>query len=437
MFKEDLIFEVKPDEIKVRKNLPRLRKKFENIEKLAESIKQHGQIHPVVVNRDLELIAGGRRLAACALAGVKVKCIYRDAVDDLTMRELELEENLQREDLTPAEESKGVEELHRIKQEKYGKATPGVKGGWTLEDTAKLLGKTKGSVIEDLHIAEAVSNYPELAKAKTKSEIKKAYRGIQKLVERTGALEAFQKAVEERKEKHAPEIVCDDAAAHMQSMEDNSVDLLLTDPPYGIAIDEMMISVGGKTGGFSTAGFKFKDDEKKAIELYTLLAKESFRFCKPTAHAFVFTAPDYFWFLRALFRKVGWSVYPKPIIWIKGPSGQTNVPAYWPASCYEMILYARQMDAKLVIEARPDWIQCPRVNESVKRHPTEKPVPLLKELIERTTLPGKLLYDPFMGSGASLEAALETNLFSIGVDIAKECCEAASERVTKWMREHS
>ena len=165
---------------------------------------------------------------------------------------------------------------------------------------------------------------------------------------------------------------------------------------------------------------------------YEILAKESFRFTVSDAHGYVFCGPEYFWTLRAIFMTAGWRVHVKPIIWIKREVGQCNVPTAWPASCYEMLMYIRKDTSSLVQEGRADWIECNPVLPSVRRHPYEKPVELLKQLLERVCLPGQTVYDPFMGSGSSLEAATILNLFSIGVDESAEAIANATERMANY-----
>lgn len=109
-------FTIHPMKINVRQELPRWRQEMGDVKALLNSIIKYGQIQPVVVTRNLELIAGGRRLAACILGDREVFCAYHDTVDSLVMREIELEENIQRKSLTPAEEVTAVASLHTIKQ---------------------------------------------------------------------------------------------------------------------------------------------------------------------------------------------------------------------------------------------------------------------------------------------------------------------------------
>jgi site-specific DNA-methyltransferase (adenine-specific) len=431
---EDLCFYLSPMDVKVKEELPRVRKEMNKIEKMAESLEKYGQLQPVLISREYELIAGGRRLAACMLSNRKVKCIFKDTVDPLLMREMELEENLQREDLTPSEEVLAVEEIHRLKQSIHGVAISGSEGsGWTMEQTAELIGKSKGSVAGDLALAETLKMFPELSSCKTKSDIKKAAKGIEKMSQRIDAISKHEEILS--KVKNPVILACADAREYMKTISDNSIDIVLTDPPWGIDINKLAITLGGQTGGDHTSsGFKYTDDKEYAMEMYKCLAKESFRFTKSNAHLYTFVAFDSYWIIQAIFENQGWIVRPKAIIWIKSESGSNNAPQHWPSSAYECILYARKIDSKLVVEGKVDWIQVNRVSSSEKLHEAEKPVELIRELLIRTSLPSQVLFDPFMGSGATIEAALDMMMYPVGCDIMQESYASTLHRIANWER---
>lgn len=66
---------------------------------------------------------------------------------------------------------------------------------------------------------------------------------------------------------------------------------------------------------------------------------------------------------------------------------------------------------------------------SVTRHPTEKPVDLLRELIESSSRIGETVLDPFVGSGSTLEAAQREGRRAIGIEIEERYCEIAARRL--------
>jgi ParB family chromosome partitioning protein len=139
---------------KIKPNKDQPRKYFDNekIMELAESIKQHGLIQPLVVKKEGEfysIIAGERRWRAAKLAGVKeLPTIIMDLSDEKLL-EISLIENIQREDLNPIEEGKAYQRL--LEDFKL-----------TQEDLAIKIGKSRTAIantIRLLNLDERVQNY--------------------------------------------------------------------------------------------------------------------------------------------------------------------------------------------------------------------------------------------------------------------------------------
>jgi len=426
---EELIFEMEPTDVIISTERPRQRKDLVKIEKMVESIKKYGQLLPILIARDNTLIAGGRRLAACMLLGRKARVCYKDVLDPLTLRELELEENLQREELTPAEYALAVDEMVALKRKLHGTPVQGKEGGFTLEDAAEMLGKTKGSVIEELQIAAAIKQFPNLSECKSKSDIKKAVKGIENVQRQMQALTSYEDII-----KKSDECILVNKAAeeYLAGIGTGTVDLFFTDPPYGIDIHDVAMTVGGETGGSITGtGTTYDDSEGYAKALLERLVTESYRVTKDTGHALIFCAPSHFWWLKERMELAGWLVAPRPIVWIKRTTGQNNQPERWFSSAYEFVLFGRKPNSSLVLQGRPDWIQCDPVLPSERVHQAEKPVELCKELISRVCLPGQYMIDPCMGSGALVEAGLQMKVLSLGCEKSIENYALAVSRMAK------
>jgi ParB/RepB/Spo0J family partition protein len=419
---------INPLSISVRDGLERYRKDYGQLDELAQSILDNGQLMPILITRNHELVAGGRRLAACIKARVDVLCIYTDKLTDIELRELECEENFQRKDFTEAEKLLALKDLHEIKQKINGTAHAGQAGGWGTKDTAKTIGKSKATVIEDLALAAAIENHPELMKCNTKTEIKRAKKAIEKVAERADRAIEYEEKIKQKVDKFILNHGC--GVEYMRSLPDGCMDILMADSPYGIDVYDKAIGLGGGAGReLTTAGYKYDDSVDRSVDILTDIINESVRLAKPTSHAYIFCAPEHFKLVCTLLEDAGWQPWVRPLIWIKQSTGQNNNPHLWPSSCYEMVIYARMPEAKLVIEGKPDWVQYPRIKDSERVHQAQKPVELLEDYISRVAKPGDVLVDPCMGSGASIEAAVNLKVFGYGSDIAEEAYNTAKERM--------
>lgn len=134
--------EIPIDEITPNPFQPRQNFDEESLNELAESIRNHGVLQPLLVRKidsGYQLIAGERRLRASKLAGLAtVPVIVRD-FNDKTMMEIALVENLQREDLNPLEEA----EAYRRLIEDFN---------LTQEEVAKAIGKSRSAVTNTLRL---------------------------------------------------------------------------------------------------------------------------------------------------------------------------------------------------------------------------------------------------------------------------------------------
>ncbi|MBN2534737.1 MAG: ParB N-terminal domain-containing protein [Spirochaetales bacterium] len=100
------------DSIRIRK---RVRKELGDITALVNSLRKYGQLSPILIDPDYELIAGFRRLQAAKRLGWRsVEVIIVDTDSDVQKLEIELEENIQRRNLSPDEISDGINIIHKL-----------------------------------------------------------------------------------------------------------------------------------------------------------------------------------------------------------------------------------------------------------------------------------------------------------------------------------
>lgn len=111
------ITEIPLDEIRSNPYQPRVIFDHDALEELANSIKEHGVIQPIIVKKGIkgyELVAGERRTRAARLAGLKnIPAIIKE-FNDIEMMEIALIENIERENLNPIEEARAYENILKI-----------------------------------------------------------------------------------------------------------------------------------------------------------------------------------------------------------------------------------------------------------------------------------------------------------------------------------
>ena len=138
----DGVIELKVNDIEPDVNQPRKTFDDEKLEELADSIKEHGVIQPIIVSKKddfYQIIAGERRWRASKKAGLKtIPAIIRD-YDEKKIREISLIENIQRQNLNPLETAKAIKELMEVHD-------------MTQDDIAKTLGKSRSSIANTLRV---------------------------------------------------------------------------------------------------------------------------------------------------------------------------------------------------------------------------------------------------------------------------------------------
>jgi hypothetical protein len=132
------------------------------------------------------------------------------------------------------------------------------------------------------------------------------------------------------------------------------------------------------------------------------------------------------------------------LIWDKGMIGMGDLTSPWGPQ-HENITFANYELSKANREKgygklsarvrKGSVLRCIRPNSGrVKHHPTEKPVDILRQLIESSSVMGETVYDPFAGSGSTLVAAALEGRDAIGVEIDERYCEAAAKRFEAELR---
>ena len=198
------------------------------------------------------------------------------------------------------------------------------------------------------------------------------------------------------------EIITGDCLEVMRGMEDGSVDAVVTDPPYGIGEHGGACRTRGKPG-YSKHKDMGWDNETPAAEVFS----EMLSLSVPT----VVWGGNYF--SDKLPPSMGW------LYWRKKMGGDF--------SDGELAWTSERM-------ALREFTMCPKGMD--KKHPCQKPVPLLAWCLDRIKAPlGSTILDPFCGSGTTGVACIRTGRNFLGIEISEEYANIARRRCEEAERQ--
>jgi len=217
----------------------------------------------------------------------------------------------------------------------------------------------------------------------------------------------------------------DDCLKVLPTIPDKSIDLIVTDPPY-------KMTPRGNTG--TTGGMLLKDINKKGkvfdnneINISEWLP-ECFRILKESSHIYVMTNHINLYEYLNTIKDTGFH-FVKSLIWNK----RNKIMSPYYMSQFEYILFCRKGSAKKINNCgTSDIIDIP--NKKQKKdgknlHDTEKPIELMKILIENSSIENDTILDPFMGIGSTALACKNANRKFIGIEIDNKYFEIAKNRI--------
>ncbi len=224
-------------------------------------------------------------------------------------------------------------------------------------------------------------------------------------------------------------VLCADSRNIIKRIPDNSIDFILTDPPYNLGQHS--------TGNIPLLGRSAMNNDVADWDMVDFnpeeWADEFIRILKPTGNLFIFTSYNQLgrWY-NCLDHKFDTSNF---MVWHKTNPAPKIFKAGFLNSC-EMIFtcwnkkhtwnFISQKEMHNFIESpicmRPERLSNPK-------HPAQKPVSILKKMIEIATNKNDIVFDPFMGVGSTGVAALELERRFIGVELDGDYFDAANNRI--------
>lgn len=220
-------------------------------------------------------------------------------------------------------------------------------------------------------------------------------------------------------------LYCGDSLYLMQSIETNSIDLVISDPPYG--------------QNYLGTGFRKNELPEKSILNdtkdfdFTPYLAELLRVLRSSRHLYIFSGKDCSWTKDKNLSGV------TELIWDKGLMGSGDLTSPWGCEHEKVFFavngkrYGKDAQNRGGLSGRlrkGSVLNFQRKNGSgVDSHLTEKPVELLREFIESSSMIGDTVLDCFAGSGSTLEAAIREDRKAIGIEISEKNCEQIVKRL--------
>jgi site-specific DNA-methyltransferase (adenine-specific) len=449
----------------------RRRTEMGDVHDLAADIRENGLINPITVRPPNEverelgveqpyiLIAGGRRTGAVMLLGWHEVPVYvRESMDELKHRIIELHENVKRKQMTWDEEALAMQEIVQIRQ-----AMAEAKGEKiTQAEIAIELQIDKGTLTRNMQAAEALQAQPELKKSSSRKAALRV-REVVKHHERLTAKEAMTEQQSTSLLALRNWVVTGDAREFVRKVPSDSVDLVLTDPPYGMDYFKTghKMRAGGKDARIGSS--EFDDTEEQALDLITDLVPQWFRVLRETGWLCVFMNETNYEFLRdavatccvthldyqseaedefrcreAIESKSPNAcryLEPHPIPWIWFRTNSRNRPRYpekYAQNMYEKMLVCNMGKGQLtgpcgnVLEFEAEY-----GDERIHVH--QKPLNLAKELTKRFTMIGDTVLDTTFGSGRLLAGAASLGRYVMGSELNPDMREPAIAIINKYM----
>lgn len=210
-----------------------------------------------------------------------------------------------------------------------------------------------------------------------------------------------------------------DCLERMKEIPDGSVDLVLTDPPYGMSFQS-----------HRRKDLYSKIDNDDDLDWLGRFFDECNRVLKNDTAIYAFCS----WHNVDVFKREFEKRFKLKniLVWVKNNHGSGDLKGSY-APRHEFILYGHKGRRILEEKRYDDVLFFDKTGNH--HHPTEKPVDLLELLVKNSSLEGEAVLDPFMGSGSTGVACVNTGRDFIGIELDDGYFEIARKRIEDAQRE--
>lgn len=402
-----------------------------NIGELMESLETFGQIVPIIVRgSDMRLVDGGRRYAAAVELGwTTINVAYQEELTDDQLKEMEIESNVRRKEMTWKERVQAIAKIHRMKVR--ANALEGKE--WGQAQTGELLGVAYASVSycntvdrelradaeSPLHNAATLKEAMQMLMARKEDEA--AAQLVKVSTVPTPRPQPSQAASASPTDTHSlPPIEVDLSSMFqlgscinngnglMEQLADASVDHIITDPPYAIDMGNLSQT---NTGMSNIDRVEATHQVEPNKELLFRFINESYRVLRPGGFCIFWYDSDMHHLLQLWGRQAGFHVQSWPLVWVKTHPCINQVASknFTKATEFAMVMY--KGNATLALHQPTNYIIANGTEDKNKHdNPFAKPSAVWRWLYSAVAIRGQTVLDPFAGECSSALAAIQLGL---------------------------
>jgi len=212
----------------------------------------------------------------------------------------------------------------------------------------------------------------------------------------------------------------------LNKIDDNSIDVVITDPPYGINYKSNRSELSNSI----TKRGLLNDIQEDAFKLLDSVCKLLLDKTSDNAHLYFFCSWSVFVEFKTIISK--YFTVKTPIVWDKGNKGSGDLETDW-GNQTELIIYCIKGKKKINYR-KGNVLNVPKLHTSKMIHPTQKPTELITELLEVSANHTDTVLDPFMGSGSTIKACMQKGINSIGIELDNKMFLLANKYINEGIR---
>jgi site-specific DNA-methyltransferase (adenine-specific) len=213
-----------------------------------------------------------------------------------------------------------------------------------------------------------------------------------------------------------------DALDVLAALPPGSIDLVVTDPPYGMGYRSNKRAQWARFD-------RIANDTDFDAEWTTAWLRHCHRVLRDDSHIYVFCSDHHLGAFRDGVAAAGFTV-KRTLVWFKGGGGIGDLEGDYIHET-EFIVFAHKGRRPLDGRRRGNVFQVPKIPPGALLHPTQKPAGVIRPLIQKSSRAGDVVLDPFAGSGTTGVVAVEEGRGYVMIEQDPQYIEVAQRRLAQ------